>query len=266
VSDLAQALLDLQRLTERLRSECPWDREQTAATIVPHTVEEAYEVADAVLAGDAAKELDELGDLLFQVYILSLMLEEEGKGDLEQVARRCHEKLVRRHPHVFGEAEAKTAGRVLENWERIKAGEEGREGIFHDVGVQLPGFLLARKVQGRAAAIDFDYPNLGEALADLASELDELSEAIAAAGQPAPGAEPDVRVAEEIGDVLFACVNVSRLARVDAELALRQAAGRFRDRVELAASLAEADGKDFSALTLAEQDSYFDRAKEKADE
>ena len=253
----------MQRLTARLRRDCPWDREQTAATIVPHTIEEAYEVADAVLAGDAGKQLDELGDLLFQVYFLALLLEEKGEGDLAQVALRCHEKLVRRHPHVFGEVEAESAGRVLENWEKIKAGEEGREGIFHDVGAHLPAFLTARKLQGRAAAIGFDYPTPGEALADLAEELDELREAIAVAGQPEPGAEPDPSVAAEIGDVLFACVNVSRLARVDGELALKQAAGRFRERVELAASLAEAEGKDFSALTLAEQDSYFDRAKEK---
>jgi MazG family protein len=250
-------------LTRRLRSECPWDREQTAATIIPHTVEEAYEVADAVLAGDAAKQLDELGDLLFQVYFLSLLLEERGEGDLEQVARRCHEKLVRRHPHVFGDAEAETAGHVLTRWEQIKADEEGREGIFHDVGPELPGFLLARKLQSRAAAVGFDYPTLSEALADLGDELGELDEAVETAGQPAPGAEPDPLVAAEIGDVLFACVNVSRLARVDGELALRQAAARFRERVELAASLAEAERKDFSALTLAEQDSYFDRAKEK---
>ena len=220
-------------------------------------------MADAVLQGDADKQLDELGDLLFQVYFLSLLLEEEGRGSLEQVARRCHEKLVRRHPHVFGAVEAKTSGRVLENWEKIKAGEDGREGIFHEVGADLPALLRARKLQERAAAVGFDYPTLGEALVDMASELEEVIEAVEVAGQPAPGAEPDNRVAEEIGDVLFACVNVSRLARVDAELALRQAAGRFRDRVELAASLAEADGKAFSELTLAEQDSYFDRAKEK---
>ncbi len=246
-----------------MRRECPWDREQTAATIVAHTLEEAYEVADAVLQGDTNKELDELGDLLFQVYFLSFLLEEEGRGSLEQVARRCHEKLVRRHPHIFGDAEAKTAGRVLENWEKIKASEEGREGIFHEVSPELPALLLARKLQGRAAAVGFDYPTLPDALADLTSELDEVVEAVGVAGQPSPGAGPDNRVAEEIGDVLFACVNVSRLARVDSELALRQAAGRFRDRVELAASLAEADGHVFSELALAEQDSYFDRAKEK---
>src|SRR5437870_2178570 len=104
---VGEALLELQQLTERLRRDCPWDREQTARTIVPHTVEEAYEVADAALAGDREKLLDELGDLLFQVYFLALLLEEEGAGDLEQVAQAIHAKLVARHPHVFGEVEAR---------------------------------------------------------------------------------------------------------------------------------------------------------------
>src|ERR671934_1977814 len=108
---LAEALLDLQRLTERLRRDCPWDREQTAETIVPHTVEEAYEVADAALNGEAGKLRDELGDLLYQVYFLALLLEERGEGDLETVARSIHEKLVRRHPHVFGDVDAATSGR-----------------------------------------------------------------------------------------------------------------------------------------------------------
>src|SRR2546423_14440741 len=126
---LGETLLELQQLTERLRRDCPWDRAQTARTIVPHTVEEAYEVADAALAGDRERLLDELGDLLFQVYFLALLLDEEGAGELEQVARAVHEKLVRRHPHVFGDVEARTAGRVRENWERIKSEQEGREGV-----------------------------------------------------------------------------------------------------------------------------------------
>src|SRR3954453_5560761 len=164
---LAEALLELQALTERLRRECPWDREQTAQTIVPHTVEEAYEVADAALGRDDPKLLDELGDLLFQVYFLALLREERGAGDLEQVARAVHAKLVRRHPHVFGEVEARTAGRVRENWERIKTAQEGREGIFHDVPETLPALLLARKVQRRAAAARFEYPRVEDARADL---------------------------------------------------------------------------------------------------
>src|SRR5437660_5509551 len=121
---LGEALEDLQELTGRLRRDCPWDREQTERTIVPHTVEEAYEVADAAMIRDDAKLADELGDLLFQVYFLSLLLQEKGSSDLEEVARAVHEKLVRRHPHVFGDAEARTAGRVRERWDEIKRTEE----------------------------------------------------------------------------------------------------------------------------------------------
>src|SRR6266487_5284626 len=126
---LGEALLELQQLTERLRRDCPWDREQTARTIVPHTVEEAYEVADAALAGDREKLVDELGDLLYQVYFLALLLEEEGAGDLELVARSIHDKLVRRHPHVFqSPTELRSAGEVKELWEDLKAEQEERMG------------------------------------------------------------------------------------------------------------------------------------------
>ncbi len=243
-----EALLELQRLTERLRRDCPWDREQTVATIVPHTVEEAYEVADAALAADDEKLLDELGDLLFQVYFLSLLLEERGAGDLAQVARGVHEKLVRRHPHVFGDVEARTAERVRSNWERIKREQEGREGIFHDVAEGLPALLYARKIQQRAKAVGFDYPDPPGALADLADELGELEE------------EPS---AAELGDVLFAAVNVARSLDVDPELALRQASQRFRQRVEVAEALAAEAGENWSRLPLDRQDSYFDRAKER---
>jgi XTP/dITP diphosphohydrolase/tetrapyrrole methylase family protein/MazG family protein/ATP diphosphatase len=252
VQGLEQALLDLQQLTERLRRDCPWDREQTVRTIVPHTVEEAYEVADAALAGDDDKLLDELGDLLFQVYFLALLLEEQGKGDLAQVAQLIHEKLVRRHPHVFGDVEAETPGRVKENWERIKREQEGREGVFHHVPETLPALLHARKVQQRAKAVGFEYPDVEGALADLHDELRELQEDL--------GSEE--RRAEELGDVLFAAVNVARKLDVDPELELRRASERFRARVEAAEALARENGEDWSALPLERQDHYFDRAKE----
>jgi nucleoside triphosphate diphosphatase len=259
---LSGALLDLQELTERLRRDCPWDREQTARTIVPHTVEEAYEVADAALADRPEKLLDELGDLLFQVYFLALLLEEQGHGDLEQAARGIHEKLVRRHPHVFGDVEARTAGRVRENWEQIKTRDEGRQGIFHDVPESLPALLYARKLQRRAAAVEFEYPDTAGALADLEDELRELKDALAAAGEPAPEAEPDPHVFDELGDLLFAAVNVARRLNVDPELALRTRARRFADRVERAEELAKDDGREFTNLPLDEQDRYFDAAKE----
>jgi MazG family protein len=258
---LADSLLELQELTKRLRRDCPWDREQTARTIVPHTVEEAYEVADAANADRPDKLLDELGDLLYQVYFLALVLEEQGQGDLEQVARTVHAKLVRRHPHVFGDEEARTAGRVRENWERIKRDDEGRQGIFHDVPESLPALLYARKVQRRAAAINFEYPDTGGAVADLDDELRELKEAVAEAGESQPETEADPQVFAELGDVLFAAVNVARRLNVDPELALRAMTRRFMERVERAEAFAAEEGKVFTQLPLDEQDLYFDRAK-----
>jgi nucleoside triphosphate diphosphatase len=259
---LAEALVDLQELTERLRRDCPWDREQTQRTIVPHTVEEAYEVADAAFGPDDAKLADELGDLLFQVYFLSLLLQERGSSDLEEVARLVHGKLVRRHPHVFGDAEARTAGRVRERWDEIKRTDEEREGIFHHVPESLPALLYARKVQRRAAAVGFEYPDTAGALADLDDEVRELKEALAEVGEVEPETEPPAHVFEEMGDVFFAAVNVARRLNVDPELALRTMTRRFVDRVERAEERAEAEGKSFAELALDEQDRYFDLAKE----
>jgi MazG family protein len=240
------ALIDLQELAERLRHDCPWDRAQTTETIVPHTVEEAYEVADAALAADDAKLVDELGDLLFQTFFLALLLEERGTGDLAAVADGIREKLVQRHPHVFGDATAETPGAVKQRWEELKTEQEGREGIFHHVPETLPSLLHAQKVQRRAATIGFEYPDLAGAFGDLDDEVEELR------------AEPS---ASELGDVLFAAVNVARHLGVDPELELRQASGRFVERVERASELAAAEGKNFASLELGEQDRYFDLAK-----
>ena len=259
---LSDALVELQELTERLRRECPWDREQTERTIVPHTVEEAYEAADAALAGDDAKLLDELGDLLFQTYFLALLLSERGAGDLEQVARGIHAKLVARHPHVFGDVEARTAGRVRENWERLKVEQEEREGVFHQVPETLPALLLAAKVQRRAAAVGFDWPDLAGPLVKLEEELAELKAEVGGVGVPAPESEPEPRVVDELGDLLFAAVNAARRLNVDPELALRRTAHRFVERVELAQALAAANGEDWRELDLAGQDRYYERAKE----
>ncbi|HUF00801.1 MAG TPA: nucleoside triphosphate pyrophosphohydrolase [Gaiellaceae bacterium] len=259
---LAEALVSLQDLTRRLRRECPWDREQTARTIVAHTVEEAYEVADAALADDDAELRGELGDLLFQVYFLALLLEERGTGDLESVAREVHAKLVRRHPHVFGDAEARTAERVRTRWDEIKAEQEGREGVFHHLPDALPALLRARKVQRRAAAVGYDWPDLTGPFEKLREELDELTEAVEAVGAPVAEGEPDPLVVHEVGDLLFTVANVSRRLNVDPELALRSATDRFVQRVEQAVELAAERGDDWRVLDLAAQDAYYELAKE----
>jgi MazG family protein len=259
---LAEALLDLQELTRHLRRECPWDREQTARTIVPHTVEEAYEVADAALVGDVDELRGELGDLLFQVYFLALLLEEKGQGGLEEVARGVHAKLVRRHPHVFRDAEAASAGAVRLRWDALKTEQEGREGIFHDVPEALPALLQARKVQRRAAVVGYDWPDLAGPLAKVREEIGELVAAVSQADEPSPETEPDSATFHEIGDVLFTIVNVARKLNVDPELALRATTNRFTGRVELAAELAASDGVEWRALNLEAQDEYYDRAKE----
>ena len=211
--DALAAIARLDEITRRLRRDCPWDREQDERSIVPHTVEEAYELADAAARGDDAKLIDELGDVLFQVHFLALLLEERGGGDLRQVAETMSAKLVRRHPHVFGDVEAETAGQVLANWDRIKREVEGRGSEaepFADIPENLPGLLYARKIQRRAASAG---------LGDL---------------EPAAGLEDEAaRAAAErwLGGALFALVDLSRRLRVDPELALRAAAERFRDRV-----------------------------------
>ncbi len=219
-----RALARLDEITRRLRVECPWDREQDERTIVPHTVEEAYELADAANRGDDAKLLDELGDVLFQVVFLSLLLEERGEGDFAAVAEHCREKLIRRHPHVFGEVEAETAGEVLANWDAIKAGEKGRErGIFGEVPENLPGPLYARKLLRRAESAGHKWPRGGE---DPLFMVTREAEAL----ERASGHEE--RRFDAVGDVMFAAVAAARRLGVDPELALRSAADRFRDDVK----------------------------------
>jgi MazG family protein len=215
--DILEALDALDDITRRLRRECPWDREQDERSIVPHTVEEAYELADAAQRADDAKLLDELGDVLFQVHFLALLLEERGAGDLAAVADHCRQKLIRRHPHVFGDVEVAGARDVLANWDQIKRAEAGREpGVFGDVPENLPGLLYARKLQRRAASAG--RHEAAENPHDALARLD--------------ASEGDAR-AVALGDVLFALVDLARRERVDPELALRATAERFRVRAQV---------------------------------
>jgi XTP/dITP diphosphohydrolase/tetrapyrrole methylase family protein/MazG family protein/ATP diphosphatase len=248
---VVEALTRLDEITRRLREECPWDREQDERSIVPHTVEESYELADAAQRGDDAKMVDELGDVLFQVHFLSLLLEERGAGDLARVASEVTEKLIRRHPHVFGDVQAETSVEVRRNWDQIKRGEAGREpGVFGDVPENLPAPLYARKVQRRAASSGFDFPGVEGPLQSARDELDELE-----------AARDREQQFHELGDVLFAVVNVARKLTVDPELALRAAADRFKGRVEAAGELAASDGHSWNDLAPDAQLAYYARAR-----
>ena len=226
-----EALRRLDALTRRLRRECPWDREQDERTIVPHTVEEAYELAAAANAGDDAKLLDELGDVLFQVHFLSLLLEERGAGSLADVAEHCRQKLIRRHPHVFGEVEAETAGQVLRNWDADQGDRAGPRAGHLRRGAGEPARAAVR-AQGAAPRGHQRLRLRPRALRG------RRGRAGGAAARPRDRDE----AFHEVGDVLFAAVNLARKLKVDPELALRGAADRFRGRVQGAADLAAADG------------------------
>ncbi|MDA0183343.1 nucleoside triphosphate pyrophosphohydrolase [Solirubrobacter phytolaccae] len=243
------AVARLDELTRKLRRECPWDREQDERSIVPHTVGEAYELAAAAQSGDDAKMVDELGDVLFQVHFLSLLLEERGTGSLAEVADHAHAKLVRRHPHIFGEVEVDSSGEVLKNWDQIKKGEDGREpGIFGDVPENLPGPLYALKTQRRAASTGFDFDHVP--YDGVTGELEELE-----------AAKTREETFHEVGDVLFAAINVARKLKVDPELALRASADRFQERVQAAEEIAKRDGKAWDALDTEAQLGYYTRAR-----
>jgi uncharacterized protein YabN with tetrapyrrole methylase and pyrophosphatase domain len=195
---LETALRRLDEITRRLRKECPWDREQDERSIVPHTVEEAYELADAAHSGDDAKLLDELGDVLFQVYFLALLLEERGAGSLAEVAEHCRAKLIRRHPHVFGDRAAETAADVVRNWDQIKRDQEGSGEVFGPIPDTLPSTLYAKKVLRRAQSAGREWRPSGD----------------------------------DPGERLLAAVAEAVEAGADPELALRRAADRFRHEVE----------------------------------
>lgn len=229
----------------RLRRDCPWDRVQTPETIVPHTIEEAFEVADAIAAGGVGLA-DELGDLLFQSVFLAQLLEEEGGADLGAVARGQADKLISRHPHVYGDEVAESAAGVLDVWERRKREERADQGMFHELPPGLPSLAFATKVQKRAAAVGFDFPDAAAALAKLDEEAAELRD------------DPGAR---ELGDVLFAAVGAARAVGADPELALRASAQRFRERVERAAAMAAEGGDEFTTLPPDRQLHWYERAK-----
>jgi MazG family protein len=256
----------LRGVMARLRDKsagCPWDIEQNFATIAPYTIEEAYEVADAIERNDMAGLKEELGDLLFQVVFHARMAEEAGQFDFDDVAAALTDKMIRRHPHVFGDTRIRDSAHQTEAWETTKAKERAAKGTGDDtsalanVPVALPALTRAQKIQQRAARVGFDWGEPLPALDKLAEEVQELRTELTA------GVRDQAKVDEEIGDLLFAAVNVARLAGGDAETVLRRATAKFERRFrDIEAALA-VQGKRPETSTLAEMDALWDAAKEK---
>ena len=240
---------------------CPWDREQTFATIVPFTIEEAYEVADAIDRGDMDELCDELGDLLFQVVFYAQMAKEADHFDFSAVVEAIVAKLMRRHPHVFGDARVGNSVHQSEEWERHKAAERaaksaaGTPSVLDGVSVALPALSRAVKLQRRAARVGFDWRELSEVLDKVAEELEEVRVEVAA------GAGRD-RLSHEIGDLLLASSNLARFAGIDPESALREANGRFERRFRRIEDWLAEQGRDPERSSLAEMEQLWRRAKE----
>ena len=248
-------------LIARLRAPggCPWDREQTHETVKPMTIEEAYEVAHAIEEGDDEELAGELGDLLLQVVFHASIAEERGAFRLKRVIERVTDKMVRRHPHVFGDDDAATSGEVLRNWEAIKAQERVAKGkddesMLDSVHKGLPAVMEAFQMTTKVSRVGFDWKEADGALVKLDEEALELREAIAAKTDPA-------KVAEEVGDLLFAAVNVARLTGVDPESALKAANRKFRRRFRHIEDRLRVQGRLPADSTLEEMDRLWDEAK-----
>jgi ATP diphosphatase len=257
---MTSRLPELISIMRRLRAGdgCPWDRQQTFASIAPYTIEEAYEVADAIDRGDLAHLKDELGDLLFQVVFHAQMASEQGAFDFDSVVGSICDKLIRRHPHVFGAGDPLTALEQGVVWEDIKARERSAEGALDGVPQALPALMRAYKLSKRAARVGFDFEHAAQTADKVEEELAEVREAAAnaqAAGTHA--AAPSRETFEEVGDLLFAAANLARKLGVDAESALRAANLKFERRFRAMERLAKSRGEEFSGLNLDAQESLW---------
>lgn len=255
---------ELLAIMRRLRAQdgCEWDRQQTFSSVAPYTIEEAYEVADAIERGDMEDLKDELGDLLFQVVFHAQMASESGSFDFAAVARAISDKLIRRHPHVFGGAGGRSAAQQKAAWEDIKAQERSaRAEVGHLAGVPRasPALLRAYKLSARAARVGFDFDHADQCADKVAEELSEVR-AAAAHSAPTRGAA-DPQLVEEVGDLLFAAANLARKLDVDAELALRGANAKFERRFAAMEALAVERGEVFADLDIAAQERLWQAVK-----
>ncbi len=264
VGATVQRLLDIMAALRDPTSGCPWDLQQTFATIAPYTIEEAYEVADAIERGDRDDLRDELGDLMLQVVYHARLAEEEGSFAFTDVVAAISDKMVRRHPHVFGEARAAAPGQwdaIKAAERRIKAGRAGGTaagGLFEDVAAGLPALIRSGKLQKRAAKLGFDWPAVAPIFDKVQEELAELRAEV----REGPAGKPTQRQQEEFGDVLFALVNLGLRLGIDAESALRAANSKFERRMGAMAAAAAAAGTSLGEMTLDEMQALWDRAKD----
>ncbi|MEO0388291.1 MAG: nucleoside triphosphate pyrophosphohydrolase [Pseudomonadota bacterium] len=247
-------LLEVMRRLRDPETGCPWDRVQTFDSIAPYTIEEAYEVADAIARGDMADLKGELGDLLLQVVYHAEIADEAGHFDFHAVADSIADKMVARHPHVFGdESRDKTPTQQTRDWEAIKAAERGTAGALDGVALGLPALTRALKLQNRAARVGFDWPETGDVLAKLTEEAAEVVDA-------KDSRDPDA-LAEEVGDLLFVLANLARHLDVDPEAALRKANAKFTRRFAAIEAALAADGRRPEDSDLAEMDRLWEAAK-----
>ncbi len=255
---ILERLLDIMARLRDPEAGCPWDREQSFATIAPYTIEEAYEVADAIERGDLDELRDELGDLLFQVVFYCQMAREAGRFDFAEVVEGICAKMIRRHPHVFADAWIGGAEEQREAWERHKAEERrsrAAHGALDGVARALPALMRAEKLQRRAAKVGFDWPDVSGALAKVDEERQEIG------AELQDGGRDQHRLAEEVGDLLFACVNVARLLRVDAETALARANDKFERRFCAIEAELHARGRRPETSSLEEMDDIWEQVK-----
>src|SRR5438874_3811007 len=235
---------------------CPWDREQTHESLLPATIEEAYEVAEAARSKDEAHFREELGDLLLLVVMHAEIAREAGRFKIDNVIAEVTEKLIQRHPHVFGESDARDAGAVLKQWEAIKRAEKKTDTHYlSSLPNALPALMHAQKAQSKVARVNFDWTELGDVIAKVEEELGELKEAIQSEDQKS--------IEDEIGDLLFAVVNLARKSKVDAETTLQAATDKFVGRFNLLEDELRARGKKLGDVDLAELDMIWNQIKQK---
>jgi MazG family protein len=249
-------LLELMARLRDPETGCPWDRAQTYASIVPYTIEEAYELADAIARGDRSELQQELGDLLLQVVFYAQLAQEEGAFTFADIVTTITEKMIRRHPHVFGSVKYRDHAEQTASWENIKAAERGMKtaSVLDHVPLALPAATRAVKLQRKAARVGFDWAEPNAVLAKIEEELVEIRDALAS------GADSE-RIAEEVGDFLFASTNLARHLKVDPEAALRAANAKFERRFRQIEGWLAETGRTPEQVTLAEMDALWERAK-----